>query len=87
MLIEALALCHNVTPTKMEDSEKYEYEAQSPDEQALVEISQEVGVELVQRDDSIVKIKVPGGEKEYEILECFKFTSKRKRMGILLKDL
>ena len=38
MLIEALALCHNVTPTKMEDSEKYEYEAQSPDEQALVEI-------------------------------------------------
>jgi phospholipid-translocating ATPase len=87
MLIEALALCHNVTPTKPDDSEKYEYEAQSPDEQALVEISQEVGVELVQRDDSIVKIKVPGGEKKYEILECFKFTSKRKRMGILLKDL
>ena len=59
-LVQALALCHNVTPFLSKKTNKMEFEAASPDEKTLVEIAQELNVELIARDDKLVKIRVPG---------------------------
>uniref|UniRef100_A0A914Q7A0 Uncharacterized protein n=1 Tax=Panagrolaimus davidi TaxID=227884 RepID=A0A914Q7A0_9BILA len=42
--VEAVALCHNVTP--IEENEKIVYQAASPDEIALVEWTEKVGIKL-----------------------------------------
>ena len=97
--VKALALCHNVTPVFDEnqvDSEVAEseqnvntnvtYQASSPDEVALVQWSEDVGLTLVDRDLSSMKLKTPLGQiLEYNILQIFPFTSETKRMGIILQ--
>ena len=40
--VEAIALAHNVTP--IEENGKVEYQAASPDEVALVEWTEQIGV-------------------------------------------
>ncbi|KAK1066088.1 putative aminophospholipid-translocase [Friedmanniomyces endolithicus] len=92
-LVVALAVCHNVTPTVEEDAEGRQstaYQASSPDEVAIVQWTEAVGLRLVHRDrrsislqstrDGAVVIKV-------EILHLFPFTSESKRMGIVVRFL
>ena len=62
------------------------YQASSPDEVALVQWSEDVGLTLVDRDLSSMKLKTPNGEVlSYSILQIFPFTSETKRMGIILQ--
>ena len=98
--VKALALCHNVTPVfeneegegddnlaEADRNNKVTYQASSPDEVALVQWSEEMGLALVDRDLSSMKLKTPGGEfVGYTILQIFPFTSETKRMGIILQD-
>ncbi|KAM7283318.1 probable phospholipid-transporting ATPase IIA isoform X2 [Ixodes scapularis] len=99
--VRAIALCHNVTPV-YEESEaagdedalaagqpqgRPVYQASSPDEVALVTWTESVGLELVFRDLSTMKVRTPHGQiLSYTILQTFSFTSERKRMGIVVKD-
>lgn len=53
-LLEAISLCHNVTP--VESIEGIVLQASSPDEIALVEFVQTLGIELVYRDKQVLKI-------------------------------
>ncbi|KAL3206647.1 hypothetical protein MRX96_010704 [Rhipicephalus microplus] len=63
------------------------YQASSPDEVALVTWTESVGLELVYRDLSSMKLRTPHGNiLHYSILQTFPFTSERKRMGIVVKD-
>lgn len=98
--VRAVALCHNVTPVyENGDSDSDEqamaelyqkqptYQASSPDEVALVTWTESVGLELVYRDLSSMKLRTPHGNiLHYTILQTFPFTSERKRMGIVVKD-
>ena len=84
-IVEALALCHNVTPTSEGDS-RVSYQASSPDEIALVQWTDRVGISLVHRDLSTLRLRVHGTTLEYDILHVFPFTSETKRMGIILRD-
>ncbi|XP_037283702.2 putative phospholipid-transporting ATPase IIB isoform X3 [Rhipicephalus microplus] len=98
--VRAVALCHNVTPVyENGDSDSDEqamaelyqkqptYQASSPDEVALVTWTESVGLELVYRDLSSMKLRTPHGNiLHYSILQTFPFTSERKRMGIVVKD-
>jgi len=87
-LILSLSICHNVTPVKSENpaEEKTEYQASSPDEIALVKFAEEMQCKLIYRDQQIISIQLPNGEKEdYEILIDFPFSSETKRMGIIVK--
>jgi len=69
------------------ESAKVNYQASSPDEVALVLWSENVGVTLIYRDLSLMKIRVPSGQvHEFTILQTFPFTSETKRMGIILKE-
>jgi len=43
-------------------------------------------MELIERDESMIKLITPNGEiDEYEILDNFPFSSESKRMGIIIR--
>ena len=92
-IVQALAVCHNVTPIIEEDSQaQLSYQASSPDEVAIVKWTELVGMTLIARDRESIKIAVGADFRkpvlvlEYEILHNFPFTSETKRMGIVLRD-
>uniref|UniRef100_A0A452GZ47 Phospholipid-transporting ATPase n=1 Tax=Gopherus agassizii TaxID=38772 RepID=A0A452GZ47_9SAUR len=63
------------------------YQASSPDEVALVQWTESVGLTLVNRDLTSMQLKSPGGQiLTYYILQVFPFTSESKRMGIIVRD-
>ncbi|CAG0893255.1 unnamed protein product [Darwinula stevensoni] len=99
--VKAIALCHNVTPTYPESdissnaevdqdlsrSGVRDYQASSPDEVALVQWTEQVGLALIQRDLNRMTLRAPDGSfMHYSILQLFPFTSESKRMGIILKE-
>ena len=57
-LILALSLCHNVSPTypNAEDPTYKEYQASSPDEVALVKFSDQLNMNLVEREEAYIRI-------------------------------
>ena len=96
--VEALALCHNVTPMNNEqqqdsddeirnlDNIKVSYQASSPDEIALVSWTESVGLTLVKRDLNKMTLRTPHNKYlNYDILQIFPFTSETKRMGIIVR--
>ena len=63
------------------------YQASSPDEVALVQWSEEMGLALIERTLTTMKLRTPEAEiAGYSILQIFPFTSETKRMGIIVKD-
>ena len=89
-LILALALCHNVIPTTDEVDEKRvtAYQASSPDEIAIVQYTEQVGLRLVYRDRQSIALQSTQSGRisvKVKILEIFPFTSDSKRMGIIVQ--
>lgn len=63
------------------------YQASSPDEVALVQWTESVGLTLVNRDLTSMQLRTPGGQiLTYCVLQMFPFTSEGKRMGIIVRD-
>lgn len=92
-LVLTLALCHNVTPVFDDDVEdttfgEITYQAASPDEIAIVEFCETVGLKLFKRDrHKITLMHVHMSQLlEFEVLYNFPFSSETKRMGILVKS-
>ncbi|KIV91074.1 hypothetical protein PV10_05657 [Exophiala mesophila] len=88
-LVLALALCHNVTPTSDEvDGKKVgSYQASSPDEIAIVEFTESVGLRLLHRNRESIVLESTKTNKiviRAEIKDIFPFTSESKRMGIIV---
>ncbi|KAI8909700.1 hypothetical protein EDD86DRAFT_190542 [Gorgonomyces haynaldii] len=83
-LVMALGLCHNVTPNW--DANKVSYQASSPDEIAIVQWTEEMGLQLVYRDQNTIKLQSKSTIFEFEILNIFPFTSELKRMGIIVRN-
>ena len=84
--VEAIALCHNVTPIN-EPGGSVTYQAASPDEVALVQWTESVGVKLASRDLTSAQLQLSNGTtKSFQILHLFPFTSESKRMGIIVRD-
>jgi phospholipid-translocating ATPase len=86
----ALALCHTCFPEVRAD-EKIGFQATSPDELALVEAAQDLSFLLIDRSTkSITLLTHPSGaesevRKTYEILDIIEFSTKRKRMSIIVR--
>ncbi|KAL8751819.1 MAG: hypothetical protein Q9184_005937, partial [Pyrenodesmia sp. 2 TL-2023] len=88
-LVLALALCHNVTPTREEeDGQSFTtYQASSPDEIAIVRWTEQIGLRLIHRDRTSITLQSVETSRvvvRVRILEVFPFTSEGKRMGIIL---
>nr|XP_019571196.1 PREDICTED: probable phospholipid-transporting ATPase IIB isoform X2 [Rhinolophus sinicus] len=63
------------------------YQAASPDEVALVQWTERVGLTLVNRDLTSMQLRTPSGQiLTYSILQTFPFTSEGKRMGVIVRD-
>lgn len=63
------------------------YQASSPDEVALVQWTESIGLTLVNRDLTSMQLRTPGGQiLTYCVLQMFPFTSEGKRMGIIVRD-
>ncbi|KAH6626552.1 hypothetical protein B0J18DRAFT_380865 [Chaetomium sp. MPI-SDFR-AT-0129] len=98
--IMSLALCHTCLPERGEDG-KISFQAASPDELALVEAAKDLGYLLVDRSAQSMTLEVPNPNshnsphtpsgttttttEKYEILDVIEFSSKRKRMSIILR--
>lgn len=114
-IVQALALCHNVTPILNETEKNSDgatshdsiavefenikdgsisYQASSPDEVAIVKWTESVGVTLVYRDMTSIKLRWTSADVDtsvsevfsYDILNVFPFSSETKRMGIIIRD-
>jgi phospholipid-translocating ATPase len=90
-LVLALAICHNVTPSTEELEDGHEvttYQASSPDEIAIVQWTEAMGLKLLQRDRTGMVLQSSKTEQivvRVRILNIFPFTSEGKRMGIVVK--
>jgi phospholipid-translocating ATPase len=88
--IICMALCNTVVPEAKEDG-SIEYQASSPDEHALVEAARDLGYEMVDRPANAIKLKFScptTGQltvEDFEILDVIEFSSKRKRMSIIIR--
>ncbi|KAJ3574667.1 hypothetical protein NPX13_g4293 [Xylaria arbuscula] len=86
--ILSLALCHTCLP-EMRDGQ-LEYQSSSPDELALVQAAGELGYLVTHRSSQSVTLRVrseTGNEQieSYQILDVIEFSSKRKRMSIIVR--
>jgi len=87
----SLALCHTCLPEEKEDG-SIDFQAASPDELALVRAAQELGYLVADRAAQTITLKSrPNGpnspevEETYEVLDIIEFSSKRKRMSIIVR--
>lgn len=91
LFLLSLALCHTCLPEVQEDG-KTQFMASSPDELALVQAAQDMGFLVINRDVHAITLKllssVAGAEpvfETYEVLDVIEFSSKRKRMSIVVR--
>ena len=84
---KCLSLCHTIIPQDKREG-KYErfYQSASPDEAALVRAARYFGYELVDRNDERIVVKRKGKLLEYIPLQIIEFSSKRKRMSVLMRE-
>ena len=87
----SIALCHTSFP-EMKKNGEIEYQAASPDEQALVRAAQDLGYVMIDRQNSIITIKtLHQGHSDgptfetYQILDVIEFSSSRKRMSVIVR--
>ncbi|XP_066918904.1 probable phospholipid-transporting ATPase IA isoform X1 [Clytia hemisphaerica] len=88
--VSLLSVCHTVVPERdREDSTHIIYQGASPDEEALVKGSVQMGCRFTTRTPTAVIIDVErNGERVdriYEILNVLEFNSTRKRMSVIVK--
>ncbi|KAI1174893.1 hypothetical protein F4777DRAFT_552254 [Nemania sp. FL0916] len=86
--ILCLALCHTCLP-EVKDGQ-LEYQSSSPDELALVQAARELGYLVTHRSSQSVTLRVSSADGNvtvdtYQILDVIEFSSKRKRMSIIVR--
>ncbi|KAJ0638219.1 putative P-type phospholipid transporter [Helianthus annuus] len=87
-----LALCHTAILELNKETGMYNYEAESPDEGAFLIPAREFGFEYCKRTQSSIFVRerhIPSQEpieREFKLLNILDFTSKRKRMSVIVQD-
>ncbi|XP_047317013.1 probable phospholipid-transporting ATPase 4 [Impatiens glandulifera] len=92
LFFRILSICHTAIPEMNEVTGEMTYEAESPDEAAFLVAAREFGFEFCRRTQSNIYVqeRYPSYdnpvEREYKILGLLDFTSKRKRMSVMVRD-
>ncbi|XEU94749.1 hypothetical protein FSHL1_000033 [Fusarium sambucinum] len=84
-----IALCHTCLPEKT-DKGDIDFQAASPDELALVEAARDLGFLVIDRPAQAIKLEtrdIDGSlhTESYQVLDVIEFSSKRKRMSIIIR--
>lgn len=80
--------CSLHVPTQEEpkiSSDNLTYEAESPDEAALVYAAKAYGFTLLRRSPNSVAVRLPSGELVFKVLDTLTFDPSRKRMSVLVE--
>lgn len=93
IMLLSMAVCHACLPERDDQVEDLiTYQASSPDELALVQAASELGFVAWDRDVSKLVVKTyPNGlaaeaeHETFEILDLIEFSSKRKRMSVVVR--
>ncbi|XP_051973016.1 phospholipid-transporting ATPase ID [Xyrauchen texanus] len=80
-----LALCHTVMPEEKTEGELF-YQAQSPDEGALVTAARNFGFVFRARTPETISVVEMGVPKTYELLAVLDFNNVRKRMSVIVRN-
>ncbi|KAL6585171.1 putative phospholipid-transporting ATPase 4 [Orobanche minor] len=92
LFFRILSLCHTAVPEQNEETGTLTYEAESPDEGAFLIAAREFGFEFCRRTQSTVSVRerYPSFQepimREFNVLNLLDFTSKRKRMSVIIRD-
>ncbi len=90
MFFRLLAVCHTVIPDGPTTEAEIKYEAESPDEAALVVAAKAFGFFFYKRTNTCVYVKERTArgvqDVEYEVLNILEFNSTRKRMSVVVRD-
>lgn len=73
----------------MFDEINKKYNASSPDELALVNAADKLGIKFIKKDEeNIVYLKdtLNNRDVEYKLLNILEFTSARKRMSVVVRE-
>uniref|UniRef100_A0A8C5HWM0 Phospholipid-transporting ATPase n=1 Tax=Gouania willdenowi TaxID=441366 RepID=A0A8C5HWM0_GOUWI len=79
-----LALCHTVMPEEKKEGELF-YQAQSPDEGALVTAARNFGFVFRSRTPETITVVEMGQHVTYELLAVLDFNNVRKRMSVIVR--
>ncbi|XP_056875092.1 phospholipid-transporting ATPase ID [Takifugu flavidus] len=80
-----LALCHTVMPEEKKEGE-LNYQAQSPDEGALVTAARNFGFVFRSRTPETIMVVEMGRKVVYELLAILDFNNVRKRMSVIVRS-
>uniref|UniRef100_A0A9J8DES2 Phospholipid-transporting ATPase n=1 Tax=Cyprinus carpio carpio TaxID=630221 RepID=A0A9J8DES2_CYPCA len=80
-----LALCHTVMPEEKTEGELF-YQAQSPDEGALVTAARNFGFVFRSRTPETISLVEMGVPTTYELLAVLDFNNVRKRMSVIVRS-
>ncbi|XP_073977771.1 ATPase phospholipid transporting 8B isoform X2 [Rhodnius prolixus] len=83
IFFKILALCHTVMPAEKNGNLKYQ--AQSPDEAALVSAARNFGFVFRERSPNSITIEVLRKREVHELLCILDFNNIRKRMSVILR--
>ncbi|XP_047319853.1 probable phospholipid-transporting ATPase 4 [Impatiens glandulifera] len=92
LFFRILSICHTAIPERNEETGELTYEAESPDEGAFLVAAREFGFEFCRRTPSSIYVSERHSsynepvEREFKILNLLDFTSKRKRMSVIVRD-
>ncbi|KAL3838195.1 hypothetical protein ACJIZ3_022786 [Penstemon smallii] len=92
LFFRILSICHTAVPEQNEETGVFTYEAESPDEGSFLVAAREFGFEFCKRTQSsiFVKERYPSYQepikREFKLLNLLDFTSKRKRMSVIIRD-
>ncbi|KAL9230570.1 hypothetical protein vseg_005907 [Gypsophila vaccaria] len=84
--LTVMAICNTVIPTQSKSGDIV-YKAQSQDEEALVRAAACLHMVLVKKTGNILETNLNGSLRQYELLDILEFTSDRKRMSVVVRDL
>ncbi|UJR17025.1 hypothetical protein I4U23_003923 [Adineta vaga] len=80
-----LSLCHTVMSEEKDGD--IIYQAQSPDDEALVSASRAFGFMFVDRTQSTITVRFGNNKEEtYDLLQILDFDNDRKRMSVIVKQ-
>ncbi|KAK1360281.1 Phospholipid-transporting ATPase [Heracleum sosnowskyi] len=91
LFLRILAICHTAIPELIEETGSFSYEAESPDEGAFLVAARELGFEFCKRTQSSIFVRERHPiskeyvEREFKLLNLLDFTSKRKRMSVIVR--
>ncbi|XP_055352737.1 phospholipid-transporting ATPase ID-like [Paramacrobiotus metropolitanus] len=83
LFFSVLATCHTVMPEERDG--RLTYQAQSPDEGALVDAARHFGYVFLHRTPNSIRIKRKERIVDYELLHILDFNNVRKRMSVILR--